>query len=369
MTDQTLYLERPSFWTEDRDPECWCRGLKVLANLEKEEGILRGTPRSLWQKSLKQVMSRRSVLGLFGMAPDREENLLLGAGFLKYNPDRKGWTLSEFARPLAADDLKDKATLEHLGLALLEHSPWVRLMVHRLKQGDWALKGWHGLRDGRGKLKSGSSLILHRFKEEEEWFSGIEALCANGWVHEDQSAPMVKLHPNVLTRDSCRDNFSWSPFKAPLYLFDYLGWLVEDGNLKIPPEAMEQAGLEIIKDGQINASSLLREITEKEADIRGFVPVEKVLRLLHRDIYSDRDADAEEFASWMDALMSRAMEKGAIEILALEPGQARHGRGLFGDRQRKLAKWIVHEDFNDCLAGFTSELFTTEDTESTEKDE
>ena len=58
----------------------------------------------------------------------------------------------------------------------------------------------------------------------------------------------------------------------------------------------------------------------------------------------------EDFALWMDALMSCAMEKGAIEILAAEPGQARHGRGLFGDRQRKLARWVVHEDFNDCLA-------------------
>ena len=37
MSDQTLYLERPSFWTEDRDPECWYRGLKALAIVENEE--------------------------------------------------------------------------------------------------------------------------------------------------------------------------------------------------------------------------------------------------------------------------------------------------------------------------------------------
>lgn len=72
MKDRTLYLERPSFWTEDRDPECWRRGLKVLANLEKENGVIRGTPRVLWQKNLKQVMSRRSVPGLFG---DRQRKL------------------------------------------------------------------------------------------------------------------------------------------------------------------------------------------------------------------------------------------------------------------------------------------------------
>jgi len=369
MRDRTLYLERPSFWTEDRDPECWRRGLKVLANLEKENGVIRGTPRVLWQKNLKQVMSRRSVPGLFGMAPDRDENLLLGVGFLNYNPDRKGWTLSEFARPLAADDLEDRAALEHVGLALLARSPWVRLMVHRLKRGHWALKGWRGLRDGRGKLKSGASLILHRYGKEKEWFSGIEARCANGWVQEDQTAPMVKLHPDVRSRDSRRDDFSWSPFKAPLYLFDYLGWLVEDGNLKIPTEVMEKAGLVDDPTGPINASGLLREITGREADLRGFVPVEKALRSLHKQLYPDRETDAEAFAAWMDALMSRAMDKGAIEILALEPGQARHGRGLFGDRQRKLARWVIHEDFNDCLAEVRTELVTTEDTESTESTE
>jgi hypothetical protein len=27
------------------------------------------------------------------------------------------------------------------------------------------------------------------------------------------------------------------------------------------------------------------------------------------------------------------------------PGQPRHGRGLFGDRDRKLVRWTVHDDF------------------------
>ena len=186
MRDQTLYLERPSFWTEDRDPECWYRGLKALAIVENEEGVIRGTPRSLWQRNLKQVMSRRSILGLFGMAPNQEENFLLGVGFLEYNPDKNGWELAEFAKPLVAgEQLEDQEALERLGIALLQRSPWVRLLVIRLIQGDWALTGWRSLRDGRGKLKAGSSLILHRFSEEGDWFLGIEHLCANGWFPDD----------------------------------------------------------------------------------------------------------------------------------------------------------------------------------------
>ena len=350
MSDQTLYLERPSFWTEDRDPECWYRGLKALAIVENEEGVTRGTPRSIWQKNLKQIMSRRSVLGLFGLAPDREENLLLGAGFLEYNPEKKGWELAEFSKPLVAKELEDREALNRLGVVLLQRSPWVRLLVIRLMQRDWGLSKWRTLRDGGGKLKAGSSLILHRFSNERDWFLGIEHLCANGWLPNDVAEVIIRLHPDVLLRDSRRDDFSWAPFKAPLYLFDYLGWLVNDGDLIIPSSVLNIAGMDNSRKESKNASAILRDITEREADLRGFFPVERVLRELHGMIYPDPNTHFEDFALWMDALISSATEKGAVEILAAEPGQARHGRGLFGDRQRKLVKWIVHEDFNDCLA-------------------
>jgi hypothetical protein len=216
-------------------------------------------------------------------------------------------------------------------------------------QGDWALSGWRSLRDGRGKLQAGSTLILYRFSEQGDWFSGIEQLCVNGWFPNVQPAPAIRLHPDVILRDSRRDDFSWAPFKAPLYLFDYLGWLVEDGHLRIPPDVLKTAGIETGNKEPKSASALLRDITERNADLRGFVAVEKVLRELHGKIHPGRNTDSDEFAAWMDALMSCALEKGAIEILAAEPGQARHGRGLFGDRQRKLARWVIHEDFNDCL--------------------
>jgi hypothetical protein len=349
MSDRILYLERPSFWTEDRDPECWYRGLKALAALEIEEGAIYGTPRSLWERRLKQVLSRRSIFGLFGMAPDREENLLLGAGFLEYNSGEKGWELAGFSKPLVAEGLKDREALKRLGIALLQRSPWIRLLVIRLIRGDWVLSGWRTLRDGRRKLKAGSTLILNRFSEEDDWFSGIESLCANGWFPFERSPAAIRLHPDVLSRDSRRDDFSWAPFKAPLYLFDYLGWLTGDGDLRIPPDVLKMTGMETGQKVQINASALLRGITKKEEDLRGFVPVEKVLRELREKIYLDQNADWDNFALWMDALMACALGKGAIEVLSVEPGQARHGRGLFGDRQHKMARWVVHEDFNDCI--------------------
>jgi hypothetical protein len=77
------------------------------------------------------------------------------------------------------------------------------------------------------------------------------------------------------------------------------------------------------------------------------VPIEFALRR----IYPSRSPEIDDFAAWMDTVMQAAMDRGAIEILAAEPGQSRHGRGLFGDRQRKLVKWVIHDDFNECLAG------------------
>jgi hypothetical protein len=354
MNDQVLYLERPSFWTEERDPECWYRGLKALAELEKEEGVIRGTPRSLWERYLKPVLSRRSILGLFGMAPDYSQNFLLGVGFLEYHPDKKGWAIAAFSKSLVAGDLQnqldDPEALKRLAAALLERSPWLRLLVMRLMLGDWALAEWRSLRDGRGKLQAGSSLILHRHSEQEDWFAGIEHFCADRWFPYDHPATAIRLHPDVMSRDSRRDDFSWAPFKAPLYLFDYLGWLVGDGDLRIPADVLKTTGFKGCNHSSIDATALLREITEREADLRGFVAVEKALRELYAMIHPDQNTNVDEFALWMDALMSCAMEKGAIEILAAEPGQARHGRGLFGDRQRKLARWVVHADFNDCFA-------------------
>lgn len=354
MSDRTLYLERPSFWTEARDPECWYRGLKVLAGVEQEEGVIRGTPRSLWQLHLKQVLSRRSILGLFGMASDPEQNFLLGAGFLQFNPDKNGWQLAAGSKPLVTENLqkplKDRGMLEKLGIALLKQSPWLRLLVFRLVEGAWTLSGWNNLRDGNGKLKAGVSLILHRNFEEKDWFSGIEQFCTAHWFSCEQPVTAIRLHPDVKSRDSRRDDFSWAPFKAPLYLFDYLGWLTGEGNLKIPSEVLKTTGIKNGNKGPMDTSAIFRDITERQADLRGFVAVEKVLRELHKKIYPDQNINDGEFAAWMDKLISCAIKKGAIEILAAEPGQARHGRGLLGDRQQKLAKWVIHEEFNDCLS-------------------
>ena len=81
--------------------------------------------------------------------------------------------------------------------------------------------------------------------------------------------------------------------------------------------------------------------------MRGFVAAEPVLReLLAAFGVSPGD---EAFARWMDTLVDEASKRGALELLAVEPGQARHGRGLFADPTRQLVRWVVHGEFNETF--------------------
>ncbi|MEH2241589.1 hypothetical protein [Nostoc sp.] len=61
---------------------------------------------------------------------------------------------------------------------------------------------------------------------------------------------------------------------------------------------------------------------------------------------------ANSFEKWMDELLGAAFKKGAIELHAAESGQARHGRGLFGDRQRKLINWSIYPEFDALFLAF-----------------
>jgi hypothetical protein len=81
--------------------------------------------------------------------------------------------------------------------------------------------------------------------------------------------------------------------------------------------------------------------------VRGFVAAEPVLRELLATFGASPNDEA--FARWMDALVHEAEQRGALELLAVEPGQARHGRGLFADPTKKLVRWVAHSEFNETF--------------------
>lgn len=334
---RTLHLERPSFWTETRDPEAWFRALDVLSRAE--QSALKGTPRAVWDHALAKTLSRRTALGLFGAAETAEGALLYGTGLMAWSP--VGWQLNEEAAGMLARwQSAPSAVLEELARFLVRESAWIRCLLCRLQDGDWELADWRRVRGGRRGLKPGESLLLHRSSEPREWLVGLEQRVGARWLART-GCSTIAVHPEVLARGTRRDDLSLAPLTAPLHLFEALGWLSADGALRLPAELRAELS------GQSSAADVLSRISLANADVRGFVAVEPVLREL-LSAFGTPLTD-EDFARWMDGLVQASKSTGAIEILAAEPGQARHGRGLFGDPARKLVRWVIHDEFNKCF--------------------
>ena len=131
-----------------------------------------------------------------------------------------------------------------------------------------------------------------------------------------------------------------------------MDWL-RNGQLVLPSHLAQQAELAILSPFANSPSTQLQSATSTYADIRGFSPVEPVMRTLAaKTAIASALETGSNFEKWMDELLGAALTKGAIELHAAEPGQARHGRGLFGDRQRKLVNWSIHPEFDTLFQAF-----------------
>lgn len=338
---RTLHLERPSFWTEASDPEAWFRALEVLLTMPPEAG----SPRAVADRTLVGVISRRGALGLFGLV----EDLLPGVGLV--TRDAEGhWTVSEEAQVLLRRWKEAPARgTKLLAAYLVRESVWLRLLLLRLERHDWELHGWSEVRSSRAGLKAGTSLLLRDHAEPARWFSGLEQQAAARWLARAHCDALAYA-PGVLSRKPSKDNLSLTPLTAPLLLLESVGWLSRMGVLALPNELLADL------TGTTTPAQALSDITSGHADVRGFVAAEPVLReLLATFGVSPGD---EAFARWMDALVDEASKRGALELLAVEPGQARHGRGLFADPTKKLVRWVVHSEFNDTFQHAWSALGT-----------
>src|SRR5262249_17721210 len=94
----------------------------------------------------------------------------------------------------------------------------------------------------------------------------------------------------------------------------------------------------------------LREATSTLADLRGFAPVEAVLRSLAGRVGGPDPAAAAHFREWADALLGQAIDPRARGAQAPAPGPPRPGPALLGARQRRLVRWHVHDDFSTVFA-------------------
>lgn len=300
-------LTRPSFWTEPRDPGSWQRALRRIAEIGAVP-----EPWPAWEEPLRGVLPRRAIPGLYGVKEDSEQLVVLGVGFLERAP--AGWLVSREARTLL--DLDRVAFEEALLRWLVARSPWVRLALRALATGDWTWpRGLRPLMAAR-TLRVGEDLDVHA---ERLTRTVPAALGGQG----------MALRVDVPAR-------SLSALHAPLYLLRAHGWLDGQGRPALP-----DALAPLLLPG--SPASLLRQITEEEADGRGFVPVSRVACRLRQAV---RGGAHDDLAAWSDAVLGAAIARGTLEVHAWAPGQPRHGRGLHGDRDRKLVRWTVHDDFD-----------------------
>jgi hypothetical protein len=343
-----LHLERPAFWTESSDPEVWFRALDAVAHAT-QLAPQTGTPRTVAERCLVGIIAWRGAAGLFGAFQRGGLVRLPGVGLIACDADGC-WNVTDEAQALLRH-WKDAPShgLELLGAYLVRESPWLRLLLLRLHNHEWELTGWSEVRSGRGGLKAGRSILLRIYSEPGRWFEGLEQNAAARWLVR-AGCESLNYAPETLLRKKGKDDLSLTPLTAPLLLLESVGWLTRTGQLTLPSEV--QADLA----GKSTPAQVLTEITNGHADVRGFVAAEPVLRELLAAFGVSPGGDA--FARWMDALIDQAMQRGALELLDAEPGQARHGRGLHADPARKLVRWVVHNEFNDAFQGAWSALET-----------
>jgi hypothetical protein len=340
VSDHSLFLERPAFWTEVGDPEAWFRALVAIATAAQNTPQV-GTPRTVAERCLVGVIAWRGAVGLFGVYGRAGRVLLPGVGLVACDAGGR-WDVTDEAQALIRTWREEPSRgLKLLAGYLVRESPWLRLLLLRLQDNDWEISAWSEVRSGRAGLKAGSSLLQRKHVEPEHWFAGLEGKTASRWLARAHCDALTYA-PEVLTRKSGKDDLSLSPLTAPLHLLESVGWLSRTGQVTLPSELLADLA------GKSTPAQALTEITTGRADIRGFVAAELVLRELLATFGLDPTADA--FARWMDDLVDQATQKGALELLDAQPGQARHGRGLHADPSRKLVRWVVHSEFDNVFA-------------------
>ena len=369
----TILIGRCSFWPEARDPEAWLRALVTLGQVAEKSGTTSWTsPRAVGDTLLRGHLSRRGVPGLFGLDHGRaalprrpnlpteacetstaqeleEQPILLGVGLLELSADHSAWQLSTDAQNLLTtwQTADHRQAMEQLATFLLRRSVWLRLALLKLQMGTWQLCQWDKLKAANGQLRVGKTLLLGNDTDPAAWLSGIEETALGDWWPQlpHESPVTVQIHaPKTAKSD---DGLSLSPLKSPLYLLDSLGWLDAFGRLCLPASLAHEPFLQSLAGSKPSATLLLNQATASFSDHRGVFPLELVmLRFASAlGVFTHPVAKDSAFIAWADALLTESFRVGALELFSAEPGQPRHGRGLFGDPQQKLLRWRAHEGF------------------------
>jgi hypothetical protein len=354
----TLLIGRCSFWPEARDPEAWLRALGTLAEAEQSGPQAWTSPRTMSNTVLRGHLSRRGVPGLFGLDSAEAPAVLHGVGLLEWDVQHSAWQLSTDARDLLSSwqTADHRQAMEKLALLLLRRSAWLRLATLKLQSGTWQLCRWDEIKATNGQLRMGQTILLGDEADPAGWLPGIEEAVLGAWWPELSPSLYGKVQIHAPKTAKPDDGVSLSPLKSPLYLLDSLGWLDSGGRLCLPASLAHAPFMDSLAGSKSSATLLLNRATAAMSDHRGVFPVEPVMLRFAQalDVFPHPVANDPAFITWTDRLLGESFRVGAIELFSSEPGQPRHGRGLFGDSQQKLLRWRVHEGFDSICTSLAS---------------
>jgi len=357
----TLLIGRCSFWPEARDPEAWLRALATLADAAQTGTLAWPHPRALGDTVLRGHLSRRGVPGLFGLDSAAAPAVLLGVGLLEWDAEHATWKLSTEARELLSvwRTGDHRQAMEQLSTLLLRRSAWLRLATIKLQSGAWQLCRWDEIKASNGQLRVGKTLLLGDDADPTGWLLGIEDAVLGAWWPELSPLQQCKVMIHAPKTAKPDDGLSLSPLKSPFYLLDSLGWLDFDGRLCLPASLAHETFLDGLTGSKPSPTVLLNQATAAMSDHRGVFPLEPVMLRFAQtfDLFPHPAAKEPAFMAWTDRLLGESFHTGAIELLSSEPGQPRHGRGLFGDSQQKLLRWRVHEGFDSICTSLASSFY------------
>jgi hypothetical protein len=268
------------------------------------------------------------------------------------------WQLSADAQNISAawQTADHRQTIEQLALFLLRRSVWLRLALLKLQAGTWQLVNWHKLKAANGQLRVGKTLLLGNDTDPAAWLSGIEEPVLGAWWPELSATSPVTAQIHAPKTANPDDGLSLSPLKSPLYLLDTIGWIDPAGRLQLPAALAPEPFFSSLAGSKPSATALFDQATAAFADHRGVFPLEPVmLQFAHAlGVFEHPVASDSAFIAWTDRLLSESFRVGALELFSAEPGQPRHGRGLFGDASQKLLRWRVHHGFDGICANVGS---------------
>jgi hypothetical protein len=383
-TPPTMLIGRCSFWPEARDLEAWLRAMEALTRAAEKSGTQPWTsPRAVGNAVLRGHLSRRGVPGLFGLAPGKppiaadvrrltspfpdassqhsdtsSPPILLGIGLLELNAECSAWQLSAEAQNLLTtwQTADHRQAMEQLALFLLRCSAWLKLAVLKLQSGAWQLCNWDKLKASNGQLRVGKNLLLANEADPATWLAGIEEPVLGTWWAQLSRESLITVQVHAPKTAKPDDGLSLSPLKSPVYLLDSLGWVDSRGRLRLPSSLAQEPFLSSLDGPRPSATVLLAQLTSTFGDHRGVFPLEPVMLRFAEvlGVFPKPVANNSAFIAWADRLLSESFRVGAIELFSAEPGQPRHGRGLFGDARQKLLRWRVHEGFDEICANVAS---------------